>query len=93
MQVMLPAPDASRQLPALAAPEGHGLEEQRLEEYITDRQIETLALRALTRFAGLVPEEADRQWEEWRRELYVRFPPYAAAEVERRADELRGLSK
>lgn len=64
-----------------------------LEVHVSDHQIETLAVRALTRFAGLSPDEADQRWEEWKRELYVRLPPYAAAEVERRADELRGLSE
>ena len=63
-----------------------------LEVHVSDRQIETLAVRALTRFSNLPPDEADRQWEAWRRELHARLPPYAAAQVEARADELRELS-
>jgi hypothetical protein len=84
----LPAPTLlAPSVPAWSGPEGASL-----QVHVTDRQVETLAVRALTRFAGLPPEEADRQWDAWRRELHVRLPPYAAAEVERRADELRGLS-
>ncbi len=82
-------PAATNVALALPAP----VEPVALEVHVSDRQIETLAVRALTRFAGLPPDEADRRWEQWRRELHVRLPPYAAAEVERRANELRGLSE
>ena len=85
----LPVPS----VPALPAPDyvdtdGTG----GLEVYVSDRQVETLAVRALTRFSNLPPDEADRQWEAWRQELHVRLPSYAAAQVEARADELRRLS-
>lgn len=83
----LPAPSA-----ALALPAAGPMEPAALEVHVSDRQVETLALRALTRFAALPPEEAERRWDEWRRELHVRLPPYAADEVERRADELRDLN-
>ena len=79
--------------PALPGPEAADAGETALEVHVTDRQVEALAVRALTRFASLAPDEADRQWEAWRRELHARLPPYAAAEVERRSDELRGLSE
>lgn len=81
------APTATRALPAPAEPEPAAL-----EVHVSDRQVETLALRALTRFADLPPDEADRRWEQWRRELRLRLPSYAAAEVERRAEELRDLN-
>ena len=85
----LPAPA----LPPLAlpAPDAADSETTALEVHVSDRQVEALAVRALTRFAVLPPDEADRQWEVWRRELHVRLPPYAAAQVEARADELRRL--
>lgn len=76
---------ASASAPAETEPTG-------LEVHVSDQQVEALAVRALTRFAALPPDEAERRWDEWRRELQVRLPPYAAAEVEARATELRGLS-
>ena len=88
----LGAPPVPAPLALLALPDPNGCEPAALEVHVTDRQVEALAVRALTRFAGLPPDEADRQWEAWRQELHARLPPYAAAEVERRADELRGLS-
>jgi hypothetical protein len=64
-----------------------------VEWEIDDRQVEALALKAVTRFAGLLPEEAERAWAAWRRELGLRLPPYAAAEVARRAEALRDLQR
>jgi hypothetical protein len=62
-----------------------------LETHLTDRQIEVLALRAVSRFAALEPSKAEQEWAHWRGEVERRFPPYAAAEVVRRAAELRTL--
>jgi len=64
-----------------------------IEWEINERQIESLAVKAVTRFSQLPPAEAQRAWARWRRELGVRLPPYAAAEVARRAQELRGLAR
>jgi hypothetical protein len=85
---MIPAPPSPlppAMPPALPAPA--------LEEHVSDRQIEALALRAVTRFGGLPPEAAERAWQEWRRELERRLPPYAVQEVCRRAEEVRGLAR
>lgn len=49
-----------------------------LEAHVSDQQMEVLALRALTRFSNLPPDEEERRWDEWRRELHARLPPYAA---------------
>ena len=78
-------------VPALAPPGGP--EPAALEAHVSDQQMEALAVRALTRFSNLPPDEEERRWDEWRRELHVRLPPYAAQEIERRADELRGLGR
>jgi hypothetical protein len=64
-----------------------------IEWEISDQQIESLAVKAVTRFSQLPPAEADRAWARWRRELGVRLPPYAAAEVARRAQALRILAR
>jgi len=58
---------------------------------ITDRQIETLALRAVVRFAKLSGREAEDGWAAWRRELRRRLPAFTADEVASRADELRRM--
>jgi hypothetical protein len=60
---------------------------------LDDRQIETMAVKAVTRFSALPPPEAERAWAAWHRELRLRLPPYAAAEVARRAEALRGLAR
>lgn len=62
-----------------------------VEVEISDRQIDALALKAVTRFAALPAEEAERAWETWKHELRRRLPPYAAMEVACRAEALRGL--
>jgi len=62
-----------------------------LDVHITDQQIESLALRAVTRFSSLEPSEAERMWARWRQELSERLPVYAVQEVTRRAEELREL--
>ena len=84
------SPPASLPAPPAPAPGHPG--PPRLEAHVSDRDVETLALRAVTRFAALEPAEAERQWARWRAELASRLPPYAAAEVARRADELRGMA-
>lgn len=75
--------------PAEGGPPGQAL----LEAHVSDREIETLAVRAVTRFALLEPAEARQEWARWRQELDARFPAYAAEEIASRADELRGLSQ
>jgi hypothetical protein len=62
-----------------------------VEWEISDREVEQLALRAVTRFSRLEPDEAEQAWADWKQELQLRLPPYAAEEAIRRADELRGL--
>lgn len=59
---------------------------------LTDRQIESLALKAVVRFARLPDEEAIRAWRIWQEELRRRFPAFAAAEIIQRARELRELA-
>ena len=63
------------------------------EPHIDDREIEALAVKAVARFGRLDGNEAESAWAAWREELRKRFPRYAAAEVERRAAELRALSR
>jgi hypothetical protein len=64
-----------------------------LDWEISDEQIEALTLRAVTRFAPLSPREAERAWAGWEREARLRLSPYAAQELIRRADCLRGLTR
>ncbi len=85
----VPTPSPSLPIPAANIPTSQAL----LETHISDREIETLALRAVTRFASLEPFEAQREWARWRQELEARFPAYAAQEIAARADELRGLAE
>ena len=63
-----------------------------LEVHLTDRQIEMLAMRAVTRFAPLSQSAAEQAWATWQKEIKQRFPPYAADEIMRRATALRTLS-
>jgi len=81
----LPPPERRRELPP--APQG----ERPLEVHLTDDQIRTLALRAVTRFGQLEPEEADIQWQRWEEEIAVRYPPHIAAELRQATAEMRGL--
>jgi phage-related minor tail protein len=62
-----------------------------LQVHISDEQIEALAIQALARLGKMDREETERAWSEWRGELLRRLPAYAAAEVIRRAEELRHL--
>jgi len=64
-----------------------------LEAHITDEQIEKLAVQAATKLPREDSAQAQREWADWRAELSRRLPPYAAEEVARRADELRGLMR
>jgi hypothetical protein len=78
---------------ALAGPAGAALPPPPLEWEISDREIETLALKAVTEFGAMPPPEAERAWSQWRRELELHLPPYAAAEVARRAEQLRLMAR
>lgn len=60
-----------------------------LQTYISDEEIETLALQAVARLGPLKPTEAEETWEQWRQELRRCLPTYAAAEVMRRTEELK----
>ena len=64
-----------------------------VEWEISDREIETLAVKAVSQFGSMAPVEAERSWLNWRRELELRLPPYAAQEVARRAEQLRQMSR
>jgi hypothetical protein len=64
-----------------------------VEWEISDQEIEALAVKAVTHFGALESSEAERAWLTWRRELELRLPPYAAAEVARRAEQLRPLAR
>ncbi len=78
-------PEKRRELPP--APQG----ERALEVHLTDDQIKTLALRAVTRFGQMKPEEADIQWQRWEEELPTRYPPHIVAELRQAVAEMRGL--
>jgi len=62
-----------------------------LREEIDDRQVESLALRAATRFSQLPPETAPTARQAWEEQLRRRFPANVAAEVLRRTAELTEL--
>jgi hypothetical protein len=64
-----------------------------LEWELSDREIETLAVKAVSQFGAMGPVEAQRAWQEWRQELERRLPPYAAAEVIRRAHALQLMAR
>jgi hypothetical protein len=63
-----------------------------VEWEISDREIETLAVKAVTQFSSLDGHAAQQAWLTWRQELELRLPPYAAAEVARRAEQLRQMA-
>jgi hypothetical protein len=63
-----------------------------VEWEISDREIESMAVKAVTQFAGLEPYAAQQAWSAWRRDLELRLPPYAAHEVARRAEQLRQMA-
>jgi len=62
-----------------------------VELEISQKEIEGLALRIVARLSNLPPAEATRLLESWKPELHRRLPSHAAAEVEARVNELRGL--
>ena len=64
-----------------------------VEPDLGDRHIESMAVRAVVRLGTLAPGEADAALAALRRELARKLPPYAAAEVARRVEELRDLSR
>lgn len=90
MEQMLRARDLKRELLSRSSAPNPGM--GGLQWEITDSQIERLAVKAVTQFARLSGDESERAWALWRRELTLRLPPLAAAEVLRRADELRRMS-
>lgn len=59
-----------------------------IEPSISDREIETLALRAVRRAAAMEPRTVDAFWQQWREQARLRLPAYAAAEAISRAGEL-----
>lgn len=63
-----------------------------IEWAISDREIERQALQAVTQLQRLAPELQEAAWAQWRQELALRLPTYAAVEVARRAAELRDLT-
>lgn len=62
-----------------------------VEVDVSDEDIEARALQAVVRFGALNPAEAEAAWAEWRTQLLEQIPPYAAAEVASRAEEMRRL--
>jgi hypothetical protein len=60
---------------------------------LSDREIEAMAVKAVTEFSRLPAAEAESQWLAWRRELELHLPSYAAQEVARRAEQLRQLAR
>jgi len=57
-----------------------------LQPQVTDQQIESIAQKAVKRLSS------DQEWDDWRGVVRSKLPSYAAEEVIRRADEIRGLS-
>jgi len=64
-----------------------------LQVHLSNEQIETLAARAVIRFAQLSGQGAENAWSAWRAELNRRFPQYAAIEISQRAEELREAAR
>jgi hypothetical protein len=62
-----------------------------LERDLSDRDIEVLAQRALTHAAELPAAERSAFWQRWETRLAEKLPPYPAAEVRRRAEQLRQM--
>lgn len=80
----------SRQLGALA--DCPALPEPAIEWMISSREIEKEAVQAVTQIRRLVPELQEAAWAQWRQELFLRLPTYAAQEVAQRARHLRDLT-
>jgi hypothetical protein len=66
---------------------GGGLVEQNVDE----REIVRRALQGVIRISQAPAAEAEREEATWRQQLIFDLPPYAAAEVIRRAEQLRTL--
>jgi len=58
---------------------------------LDDRELEALALKVVVRIAKAAPEGVDREWLICQTELGERLPPYVAAEVLQRAQEMLDL--
>ncbi len=71
---------------ALPAPSRAGL-----EAHVSHSEVEKLALRAVQRYSNLTLDEAEDAWEEWREELYDRYPSATADEIYNRAQEMMTL--
>ncbi len=59
-----------------------------LERYVSNKDIEKMALTAVRRFGNLSREEFEEEWEDWTEELYDRFPSSTAGEIHHRAKEM-----
>ena len=68
---------------------GDGVLSSPIELQVSDKLIEQLAVRAVTRFSQLPENEAERAWADWERDLKARLPAYVVADVVRRSQELR----
>jgi hypothetical protein len=62
-----------------------------MEVDLSARQVESLALRAVTQFQSLPVAERESAFTRWKEELEAKFPAFAVAEILRKAEELRGL--
>jgi hypothetical protein len=89
-------PTGGRPFPALPERDPHvdPLKPEEIGEFelhVSDRQIDRLALKAVTRFQHLPRQEAQRAWASWEEELHRRLPMNTAAEVVQRARELQSV--
>jgi hypothetical protein len=69
-----------------------GADAAALQPYYSDKAIEQMALKAVARFGGLPPGEAEAAFSRWEAEARNRLPEQVADEVVARAAELRGLA-
>jgi hypothetical protein len=61
------------------------------EIYLSEQQIEKLALKAVTSFAKLDREAVAAAWQTWESKLQQKFAPFIVAEIVTRAGELRAI--
>lgn len=81
----LPAARPAPETPAVPSPRA-------IEPHYTDKDIDAMALRAVTRVGSLAPEKAEQFWRDWEREAASRLPSMVAAEAIRRAHELASMA-
>jgi hypothetical protein len=62
-----------------------------VEWSLSDDQIQTIALKAVRHYGAMPPLQAEREYANWKQQLALWFPPYAAVEIARRADEFWNL--